>query len=53
MIIDKIDPELADDRSAEDTEITPVSLPDYDPSDFELAKDFEYVEEEDGEEDGS
>lgn len=48
---EKIDPELVDDRDVQETDIAPVELPEYDPSDFELPDDFEYVEE-DGDEDG-
>lgn len=52
---EKIDPELVDDKDDEqvtDT-VAPVTLPDYDPADFELPDDYEYVEEEEGEENGS
>ena len=51
---EKIDPELVDDRDEPEVAdpVEPVDLPDYDPEDFELPDDFEYVEEE-GEEDGS
>ena len=47
----KIDPELVDDRDNEETDIDFIELPDYDPEQFELPDDFEYTEEEDGEED--
>lgn len=49
---EKIDPELADDLNVHDEDIPVVELPEYDPTDFELPDDYEYVEEED-EEDGS
>lgn len=45
----KRDPELADDRFEDETDIAPVELPDYDPEQFELPEDFEYTEELDGE----
>lgn len=51
---EKIDPELVDDKDDEQVtdDVSPVVLPEYDPEDFELPDDFEFVEEE-GEEDGS
>lgn len=51
---EKIDPELVDDKDDEVVvdRVEPVDLPDYDPEDFELPDDYEYVEEE-GEENGS
>ena len=51
---EKIDPELVEDEneSLVDDNVQPVTLPDYDPEDFELPDDFEY-EEEEGEENGS
>lgn len=50
---EKIDPELVEDK---DDEVVvdrsePVTLPDYDPEDFELPVDYEFEEE--GEENGS
>lgn len=48
----KIDPELVDDRDVRETDTPPVQLPEYDPSDFELPDDYEYEDEEEGEEDG-
>ena len=50
---EKRDPELADDRDVEETDIEPVDLPDYDPTPFELPDDFEWVEVEEVDEDGS
>ena len=50
---EKIDPELVEDRDVHEEDVAaPVDLPDYDPEDFELPDDYEYVEEE-GDEDGS
>ena len=53
---EKIDPELVEDEN-DDTktdDVVPFPLPDYDPEDFELPDDYEYVEEEEeGEENGS
>ena len=50
---DKIDPELADDKDIDAEEDIPeVELPEYDHSQFEVADDFEYVEETEDEEDG-
>lgn len=50
---EKIDPELVDDRDVQETDIEPVTLPEYDPSEFELPDDYEYVEvDEEGDEDG-
>lgn len=47
-----IDPELVDDRETDDGPDQPeVELPEYDPEQFELPDDFEYTEEEDGEDD--
>lgn len=43
-----IDPELVDDREADETDVAPVDLPEYDPTQFE-EPDAEYVDE-DGEE---
>ena len=50
---EKIDPELVDDKDDEPVhdDVTPVTLPDYDPEPFELPEDYEYEEE--GEENGS
>lgn len=48
---EKIDPELADDRDVHESDVAAVDLPEYDPEDFELPVDYEYVEE--GDEDGS
>lgn len=50
---EKIDPELVEDKDDAPVEdnIAPVSLPDYDPADFELPEDYEFEEE--GEENGS
>lgn len=39
-----IDPELVDDRDAQETDETVVELPDYDPDEFEFPDD-EYVPE--------
>lgn len=47
---EKIDPELVDDRDVQETDAEAVELPEYDPTEFELPDDFEYVEED--EEDG-
>ena len=49
MTENKIDPELADDRDASETDIEPVELPDYHAEQFELPEDFEYTEEDDDE----
>lgn len=50
---EKIDPELVDDRDVEETDIDAVELPEYDPSEFELPDDYEYVvESEEGDENG-
>lgn len=51
---EKIDPELVADEHDEVLvdRVEPVVLPDYDPEDFELPDDYEYVEEE-GDENGS
>ena len=51
---DKIDPELVQDENDEPKtdDVAAFPLPDYDPEDFELPDDYEYVEEE-GEENGS
>lgn len=50
---DKIDPELVEDENdapvSDDVAVFP--LPDYDPEDFELPDDYEYVEE--GDDNGS
>lgn len=43
-----IDPELVDDREFYDTDVTPVELPEYDPTQFEEPDD-EYVDEEEDE----
>lgn len=48
---EKRDPELADDLDVQETDIDLVELPDYDPTDFELPDDYEYVEE--GDDNGS
>ena len=48
---EKIDPELAEDRDANDVDVEEFDLPEYDPSQFELPEDYEY--EEVGDEDGS
>lgn len=40
-----IDPELRDDRDLPTVEDAVVELPDYDPAQFELPDDYEYVEE--------
>lgn len=53
MIENKIDPELADDRDVEESDIDEIELPEYDPAQFELDDDFEYSEEEEGDDDGS
>jgi len=50
---EQIDPELVDDRDVQEEDVVEVDLPDYDPEQFELPDDFEYVEEEDGDEDGN
>jgi len=53
---EKIDPELVDDKddSVVDDTVPEVDLPDYDPTEFELPDDYEFVEdEEDGDDDGS
>lgn len=40
-----IDPELIDDRDVSETDIAPVELPEYDPTQFELPDDeYEYEE---------
>lgn len=44
---EKIDPELVDDRDLDEVEDGFIDLPDYDPSEFELPDDYEYVDEED------
>lgn len=44
MTKEKIDPELAEDRDVQEEDIEPVDLPDYDPAQFELPDDYEYVE---------
>lgn len=49
---EKQDYELVDDRDVHETDIPEVTLPDYDPAQFELPDDYEYVEEE-GEDSGS
>lgn len=50
---EKIDPELVDDRDLREVDVENLPLPDYDPSEFELPDDYEYVEvDEDGEDDG-
>lgn len=50
---EKIDPELADDRDVQETDVADIELPEYDPADFELPEDYEHVEiDEDGDEDG-
>jgi hypothetical protein len=52
MTEQKIDPELVDDLDTRDEEVeVAFDMPEYDPTQFELAEDFEY--EEDGEEDAS
>lgn len=53
-MIEKIDPELVDDKDDDEIEdaVIPFPLPEYDPAEFELPDDYEYVEEE-GEENGS
>lgn len=44
----KIDPELVDDRDDTVEEVpVEVDLPEYDPLQFELPEDYEYVEEDD------
>lgn len=50
---EKIDPELVDDANDEQVsdEVAPVTLPDYDPADFELPDDYEFEEE--GDDNGS
>lgn len=51
---EKIDPELVDDRDVQEEDVLMGELPEYDPTEFELPDDYEYVEvEEDGEEDGN
>jgi len=47
---EKIDPELVDDRDVQETDIAEITLPEYDPEEFELPDDYEYSE--DGDEDG-
>lgn len=47
----KKDPELVDDRYADETDDTVVEVPEYDHSQFELPDDYEYTEEKDGEPD--
>lgn len=42
---DKKDPELVDDRDAKEEDIDEIELPEYDPTEFELPDDYEYVEE--------
>jgi hypothetical protein len=49
----KQDYELVDDRDVHEVDTPPVDLPDYDPAQFELPDDYEYVEEDEGEDDGS
>lgn len=49
---EQIDPELADDRDNDESDVAEVELPDYDPSQFELPDDFEYSEEDDEEDEG-
>ena len=49
----KIDPELRDDRDEVATDVPQIELPEYDPSQFELPDDYEYVEvDEEGDENG-
>lgn len=45
---EKIDPELVEDKddAPVSDDVAPVTLPDYDPEDFELPDDYEYIEEE-------
>ena len=52
---EKIDPELVDDRDTNDGEDVEIELPEYDPAQFELPDDYEYVEvdEEEGEDSGN
>ena len=51
---DKIDPELVQDEhdDPKTDDVVAFPLPDYDPEQFELPDDYEYVEEE-GDENGS
>lgn len=42
-----IDPELVDDRETQEGSMDDVTLPPYDPEEFEVSDDFEYVEEDD------
>lgn len=51
---EKIDPELVEDENDPDAvdDVVEFPLPEYDPEEFELPDDYEYVEEE-GEENGS
>lgn len=52
MTENKIDPELADDRDVEENDIDEIELPEYDAAQFELDDNFEYVEEEEGDDNG-
>lgn len=48
-----IDPELVDDRDTEDSEDINFELPEYDGSQFVPSDDFEYFDEDGGDDDGS
>ena len=50
---EKIDPELVDDRDVQEEDVLMGELPEYDPTEFELPDDYEYVEvDEEGDENG-
>lgn len=51
MSNEQIDPELAEDRDVQETDVEVVELPEYDPEQFELPEDFEFTDELDGDED--